>query len=52
MGDALDQLAATTPHGRPGMPDDIAAAITFLATDDATYIHGAILPVDGGRIAV
>lgn len=52
MGDALDQLAATTPHGRPGMPDDIAAAITFLATDDAAYIHGAILPVDGGRIAV
>ncbi len=52
MGDALDQLAATTPHGRPGMPDDIAAAITFLATDDAAYIHGAVLPVDGGRIAV
>jgi NAD(P)-dependent dehydrogenase (short-subunit alcohol dehydrogenase family) len=52
MGDALDQLAATTPHGRPGMPDDIAAAITYLATDDAAYIHGAVLPVDGGRIAV
>jgi NAD(P)-dependent dehydrogenase (short-subunit alcohol dehydrogenase family) len=52
MGDALDQLAATTPHGRPGTPEDIAAAITYLASDDAAYVHGAILPVDGGRIAV
>jgi NAD(P)-dependent dehydrogenase (short-subunit alcohol dehydrogenase family) len=52
MGEALDQLAATSPHGRPGLPDDIAAAITYLATDDAAYVHGAVLPVDGGRIAV
>ena len=52
MGAALDQLAATTPHGRPGTPEDIAAAITYLASDDAAYVHGAILPVDGGRIAV
>ncbi len=52
MGDALDQLASTTPHGRPGLPDDIAAAIAYLATDDAAYVHGAVLPVDGGRIAV
>lgn len=52
MGDALDQLAATTPHGRSGIPDDIAAAITYLATDDAAYVHGTVLPVDGGRIAV
>jgi NAD(P)-dependent dehydrogenase (short-subunit alcohol dehydrogenase family) len=52
MGEALDQLAATTPHGRPGMPADIAAAITYLASDDAAYVHGAVLPVDGGRMAV
>ena len=52
MGDALDQLAATTPHGRPGLPEEIAAAVTFLVSDDAVYIHGAQLPVDGGRIAV
>jgi NAD(P)-dependent dehydrogenase (short-subunit alcohol dehydrogenase family) len=52
FGDALDQLPATTPHGRPGLPEEIAAAVTFLVSDDAAYIHGAQLPVDGGRIAV
>jgi NAD(P)-dependent dehydrogenase (short-subunit alcohol dehydrogenase family) len=52
MGDGLDQLAATIPHGRPGMPAEIAPAVTYLAGDDASFVHGAILPVDGGRIAV
>ena len=52
MGEGLDQLAAGGPAGRPGQPDEIAAAITFLATDQASFIHGAVLPVDGGRIAV
>lgn len=52
MGEALDQLAAGGPAGRPGRPDEIAAAITFLATDQASFIHGAVLPADGGRIAV
>lgn len=52
MGDALDQLASRGPAGRPGQPGEIAAAITFLATDEASFIHGALLPVDGGRIAV
>jgi NAD(P)-dependent dehydrogenase (short-subunit alcohol dehydrogenase family) len=52
MGDALNQLAATTPAGNPGAADDIADAIFFLASDAARQIHGAILPVDGGRLAV
>ncbi|SDO66375.1 NAD(P)-dependent dehydrogenase, short-chain alcohol dehydrogenase family [Nakamurella panacisegetis] len=52
MGDALDQLAAGGPAGRPGRPEEIAAAIAFLATDQASFIHGAVLPVDGGRLAV
>jgi NAD(P)-dependent dehydrogenase (short-subunit alcohol dehydrogenase family) len=46
------RVNAVTPHGKPGTPDDIAAAITHLTTDDAAYVHGAILPVDGGRTAV
>ncbi|MBM0229642.1 MULTISPECIES: SDR family NAD(P)-dependent oxidoreductase [Micromonospora] len=52
MGEDLDQLAATIPAGRPGSAEEIAEAITFLATDRSSFVHGAILPVDGGRIAV
>ncbi|HEY1532181.1 MAG TPA: SDR family oxidoreductase [Galbitalea sp.] len=52
MGDGLDQLAAGSPAGFPGAPDDIADAILFLASDAAKHIHGVILPVDGGRLAV
>jgi NAD(P)-dependent dehydrogenase (short-subunit alcohol dehydrogenase family) len=52
MGEGLDALAAGGPAGRPARPDEIAAAITFLATDEASFVHGAVLPADGGRIAV
>jgi NAD(P)-dependent dehydrogenase (short-subunit alcohol dehydrogenase family) len=52
MGDGLDQLAATTPTGRPGLPEEIASAIVYLASNEASYIQGALLPVDGGRVAV
>jgi NAD(P)-dependent dehydrogenase (short-subunit alcohol dehydrogenase family) len=48
MGEALDQLAATAPAGRVGKPEEIAAAIAFLATDQASFIHGVMLPADGG----
>ncbi|GAA4579134.1 SDR family oxidoreductase [Micromonospora coerulea] len=52
MGGDLDQLAASIPAGRPGSAEEIAEAITFLATDRSSFVHGAILPVDGGRVAV
>lgn len=52
MGDALDQLAAAAPHGRPGLPEEIAAAVAYLASGDASFVYGAVLPVDGGRVAV
>ena len=52
MGEALDQLAAQAPAGRPATPDEIAEAIVFLATDRASFIHGTKLAVDGGRTAV
>ena len=52
MGDGLDQLAAAGPAGRPGSPEEIAEAIVFLAADRASFVHGAVVPVDGGRVAV
>ena len=52
MGDALQQLAAQAPAGRPAAPEEIAEAIVFLASDRASFIQGAIVPVDGGRTAV
>lgn len=39
------------PMGRVGRPDDIAAAVAFLASDDASWITGINLPVEGGLLA-
>jgi NAD(P)-dependent dehydrogenase (short-subunit alcohol dehydrogenase family) len=44
----LDRLAKIYPLGRVGEPEDIAAAVAFLASDDASWITGLTLPVDGG----
>jgi NAD(P)-dependent dehydrogenase (short-subunit alcohol dehydrogenase family) len=52
MGEALDQIAADAPSGRVGLPEEIASAIVYLASDEASFVQGALLPVDGGRIAV
>ena len=51
MGDALDELAALGPAGRPATPEEIAAGIVFLVSDDASFVHGAVLAADGGRSA-
>ena len=51
MGEALDQLASLAPAGRPATPEEIAAAIVFLAGDEASFVHGAVLAADGGRSA-
>jgi NAD(P)-dependent dehydrogenase (short-subunit alcohol dehydrogenase family) len=49
MGEALEQLAAQAPAGRPAAADEITEAIVFLATDRSSFIHGAKLAVDGRR---
>lgn len=52
MGEGLEQLAAQAPAGRPASAEEVAEAIVFLATDRASFIHGAKLAVDGGRTAI
>jgi NAD(P)-dependent dehydrogenase (short-subunit alcohol dehydrogenase family) len=51
MGSALDKLASVAPAGRPACPEEIASAIVYLASDEASFIHGVVLAVDGGRTA-
>jgi len=46
--DRLKELTAAVPLGRMASPDEIAGVVSFLASDDAGYITGAVIPVDGG----
>ena len=54
LGGNRDKIAAfeaTVPMGRLGEPMDVARAAVFLASDDASFLTGVLLPVDGGRCA-
>ena len=48
MGQMFDQMANATPLGRAASAAEVAAVITYLASDDASYVTGAIVPVDAG----
>jgi 3-oxoacyl-[acyl-carrier protein] reductase len=49
LGDKrLAQLTEAVPLGRLAEPDEVAAAVAFVASEDAAYITGAVIPVDGG----
>jgi 3-oxoacyl-[acyl-carrier protein] reductase len=46
--EALTELAATVPLRRLGRPDEFAAVVAFLASERASYVTGATIPIDGG----
>lgn len=46
-----EAMAAGIPMGRPGEPAEIAAVVAFMLSDDASFINGAVIPVDGGALA-
>ena len=48
MGEMFDEIANASPLGRAATADEIASVVTFLASDDASYMTGAIVPVDAG----
>lgn len=52
LADRIQPILDRTPSGRPSRPEEIAAAVVFLAGDDAANIHGATLMVDGGLTAL
>ncbi|MFL6163501.1 MAG: SDR family NAD(P)-dependent oxidoreductase [Jatrophihabitantaceae bacterium] len=52
VAEIAEPMMATTPLGRLVAPDAIARAAVFLASDDATDVHGTVLDVDGGRSSV
>ncbi len=49
---AAAQFATQIPMGRRGKPEEIAAAVAFLASDESSYITGVDLAVDGGMAQV
>jgi NAD(P)-dependent dehydrogenase (short-subunit alcohol dehydrogenase family) len=51
-GHSAAGMMTGSPAARTGTPDEIAAAMVYLASDDASFVRGAVLDIDGGRTEV
>src|SRR3954471_7611965 len=51
QGPLVGIMEANTPAPRLGLPEDIAATVAFLASDDAAYVNGTVIAVDGGMLS-
>jgi NAD(P)-dependent dehydrogenase (short-subunit alcohol dehydrogenase family) len=49
--EAQRQAAAATPMRRIGQPEEVASAVLWLCSDQASFITGAVVPIDGGQFA-
>ncbi|MBI5310948.1 MAG: 3-oxoacyl-ACP reductase FabG [Actinobacteria bacterium] len=47
----IEKIVADVPSGRAGTPEEVAAAVSFLVSEEAGYVTGVVLPVDGGMTA-
>jgi NAD(P)-dependent dehydrogenase (short-subunit alcohol dehydrogenase family) len=50
--DVVELLMRGTPAGASGSPDAVAYAAVYLASDEAGFVHGTVIDVDGGRVGV
>ena len=51
LGESVqEEMLKTIPLGRPGDPQDVANAVLFFASEEAAYITGQVLNVDGGMV--
>ena len=49
--DLRERVVRQIPLGRTGSPEDVARAVVWLCTNEAAYVNGAVLRVDGGLLA-
>jgi len=45
-------MAEAVPMGRLGLPHEVANVVTFLLSEESSYIHGAVISIDGGAAAL
>lgn len=50
--EAIKAMAQSVPMGRLGQPHEVADVVAFLLSDESSYIHGAVISIDGGAAAL